>query len=56
MYKLIQFMEMPKEPSGIRKFSDYPISEDLRQLGRTLVEPSPEKLANDPKLAYLLVK
>ena len=49
-------MEMPKEPSGIRKFSDYPISEDLRQLGRTLVEPSPEKLANDPKLAYLLVK
>ena len=35
---------------------DYPIDEDILQLGELLQEPTPENLENDPKLAYLLSK
>ena len=35
---------------------DYPIDEDILQLGELLKEPTPEELENDPKLAYILSK
>ncbi len=35
---------------------DYPIDEDILQLGELLQEPTPEDLENDTKLAYLLSK
>ena len=38
------------------KKEDYPIDEDLLQLGRVLAEPSEEELENDPRLAYILEK
>ena len=38
------------------KKEDYPIDEDLLQLGRVLAEPSEEQLENDPRLAYILEK
>ena len=51
---LLEAATSPKIPH--LKRSDYPISEDLLQLGRTLAEPSPEEMANDPKLAYIFGK
>ena len=51
---LLEAATAPKIPHLTR--SDYSIDEDLLELGRTLAEPSPEELANDPKLAYILGK
>ena len=51
---LLEAVTAPKIPQLSRK--EYPIDEDLLQLGKTLAEPAPEEIANDPKLAYLLGK
>ena len=51
---LLEAATAPKIPQLSR--SDYSIDEDLLELGRTLAEPSPEELANDQKLAYILGK
>lgn len=51
---LLEAATAPKIPHLDR--NDYPIDEDLLRLGKVLAEPTPEELADDPKLAYLLGK
>lgn len=51
---LLESATAPKIPSVKRE--DYPIDEDLLQLGHVLAEPTAEELENDPKLAYILGK
>lgn len=36
--------------------ADYPLDDDIARLGELLLDPSPEELENDPKLAYILSK
>ena len=54
---VVMLLENATEPKIPRlNRNDYPIDEDILQLGRTLAEPSPEDVENDPKLAYILGK
>lgn len=51
---LLDMATAPVIPS--LNLQDYPIDEDILQLGELLQEPTPEDLENDTKLAYLLSK
>ena len=54
---VVMLLEAATEPEIPRlKRSDYPIDEDILQLGQTLAEPSVEEIEKDPRLAYILGK
>lgn len=54
---LVHLLDTATAPKIPRlKRDDYPIDNDLLQLGQVLAEPSAEELENDPKLTYILNK
>lgn len=51
---LLEAATQPRIPS--LKQSDYPVDDDILQLGKTLTQPSEEEMNADPRLAYILSK